>query len=125
MHDPYYTLGCREALLKLGMQLTFSSPEQARQHYKTRGTIGDVAGFAGSLGGGLAGGALGAPGGPVGSIAGGLAGSAIGEKLLSFPATVGWDAVHDTRQRARSGYNKTLSRLNIAGGMPSPSSQGL
>jgi len=121
----YYQLGCYEALVKMGMQLTFNSPQEAAAHAKTRETIGDVTGFAGSLAGGLAGGAVGtAAGGPAGSLAGGLAGGYAGEKMLSMPATTAYDTAHDVKQRTGAQYNKTVGQLNAASGVPTGVPQG-
>lgn len=121
----YYELGRHEALVKLGMKLTFNSPQEAAAHAKTRGTIGDVTGFAGSIGGGIAGGAAGtAMGGPAGGLAGGLAGGYAGEKLLSMPATTAYDAAHDVKQRTGATYNKTMGQLNAAAGVPTGVRQG-
>lgn len=119
MTGHFYEMGRQVALTKLGMKLTFDNPQQAAAHAKTRGTIGDVAGFAGNVGGGLAGGALGGMvGGLPGNIAGGLGGSYIGEKALAFPAQTAYDAQHDVRQKYRATKNRALSRMNAAMGMP-------
>jgi uncharacterized protein YcfJ len=115
----YYELGRHDALVKLGMQLTFNSPQEAAAHAKTRGTIGDVTGFAGNIAGGIAGGVVGsAAGGPAGSLAGGLAGGYAGQEMLSAPATTAYDAAHDVKQRTGATYNKTMGQLNAASGVP-------
>lgn len=107
------------------MKLTFNSPQEAAAHAKTRGTIGDVTGFAGNIAGGLAGGAAGtAVGGPAGSLAGGLAGGYLGEKMLSAPATTLYDTAHDVKQRTGAQYNKTVGQLNAAAGIPTEVPQG-
>jgi len=115
----YYQLGCHDALVKLGMKLTFNSPQEAAEHAKTRETVGDVTGFAGNIAGGLAGGAVGtAVGGPAGGLAGGLAAGYAGEKMLSAPATTLYDTAHDVKQRTGAQYNKTVGQLNAASGVP-------
>lgn len=104
---------------KLGMDLTFNSPQEAAQHAKTRETIGDVSGFAGNMVGGTAGGIAGAGmGGLPGSVAGGIAGGLIGEKAVSFPATTAYDTLHDVKQRTQGTYNNTVGGLNAASGIP-------
>lgn len=110
--------------MKLGMQLTFNSPQEAAAHAKTRGTIGDVTGFAGNVAGGLVGGAVGTAGGLPGIAAGSLAGGYAGEKLLSAPATTLYDTVHDVKQRTGAQYNKTVGQLNAASGVPTGVAQG-
>jgi len=121
----YYQLGCHDALVKLGMQLTFNSPQEAAAHAKTRSTIGNVTGFAGNVAGGLAGGAAGsAVGGLPGGLAAGVAGGYAGEKMLSAPATTLYDAAHDVKQRTGATYNKTVGQLNAASGIPTGVPQG-
>lgn len=121
----YYQVGCRDALVKLGMKLNFNSPQEAAAHADTRSTIADTTGFVGNVAGGLAGGAAGsAVGGMPGSIAGGVAGGYAGEKLLSAPATTAYDAAHDVQQRTKSTYNRTLGGLNAAAGIPSAVPRG-
>lgn len=114
-----YVVGKAAALRKIGMDLTFNSPQAAKQHAETKQTISDVAGFGGSLAGGTAGGAIGtAVGGPVGSMAGGIGGSMIGEKAVSFPVQTAVDMSHDVGQRTNSAYNRAMSQMNAASGAP-------
>jgi len=121
----YYELGRYEALVKLGMKLTFNSPQEAAAHAKTRETIGDVTGFAGNIAGGALGGAVGtAAGGVPGSLAGGAVGGYLGEQALSAPATTLYDTAYDVKQRTGSTYNKTLGRLNAASRVPTSIRQG-
>ena len=113
-------LGKQAALAKLGMQLTFDTPQEAQQHYSRRGTVGKVTGFAGDIGGGLLGGAAGgAVGGLPGGIAGSVAGGVAGEKLLGGGATTMFDVMHDLPQKARHTMEDTRAKLDTAAGLPS------
>lgn len=114
-----YLAGKNHALAKLGMDIDFDNPEQAAAHRATRGTIRDVSGAAGALGGG----ALGALGGYrryglAGGIIGGAAGALAGNKLLSHTIPTLYDAQRDVRQRTVQRYNQTRNELNAAAGIP-------
>ena len=113
-------LGKQAALTKLGMQLTFNTPQEAQQHYSRRGTVGKVTGFAGDIAGGIAGGAAGgAVGGMPGGIAGGVAGGMAGERLLGGGATTMFDVMHDMPQKAQHTMEDTRAKLDTAAGLPS------
>ena len=114
-----YTVGCRQALRKLGMDLEFDNPEQAATHYGRRRVIGDVTGVAGTAGGGALGAIAGLRyAGAPGAAAGAAAGALLGNKLVSLPATTFYDTQHDVRQRTAKHYNQTRNLLNAAAGIP-------
>lgn len=117
-----YLVGKRSALKKLGMKLTFDSPEAAQKHHKQRGQVGKALGTAGSVIGGTVGGTAGSAAGPVGTVGGSLAGASIGEKALQAPATTMYDAGHDVQQRTKDTYNSSLARMNNAAGIPTEGS---
>jgi hypothetical protein len=120
-HTKNYVFGQKDALKKLGMKLTFDSPEAAQQHYKRIGPLGKASGTAGSLVGGIVGGTAGSAAGLPGTVAGSIAGSYAGEKVMQAPVTTAYDAQHDVRQRTRDTYRSSLSKMNASAGMPTRS----
>lgn len=105
-----YAAGQKLALAKLGMDLQFSSPEEAAAHNTHRNVAGALLGGipGAALGGAALGARYGKPGAILGGFAGGLAGS-VGGKLLA-------DVAHDVPQRTMATHDNTLERLNLAGG---------
>lgn len=95
--------------MKYALDLQFDSQDDAQKHLRNR----ELAGLAGTLGGGAIGGAMagkrfGLPGAVVGGAAGALLGGGPG-KLLA-------DIAHDIPQRTGAMYDNTVHRMNAAGG---------
>ncbi len=100
----------REAVMgKEALDLQFNSQEQAQQHNRNRNLAGAAGGVLGAgLGGMVAGKRFGLPGAIAGGVAGSLLGGAPG-KLMA-------DVAHDIPQRTSAMYNKSMTRMNAAGG---------
>lgn len=95
--------------MKFALDLQFSSQEEAQKHQRNRSLAGAAGGVAGAgLGGMLAGKRFGLPGAIAGGVAGSLLGGGPG-KLLA-------DVAHDIPQRTHAMYDKSMSRMNAAGG---------
>ena len=118
MTNSIYSAGNYAALVKLGIQLSFESPYDAQEHYKRRNTASKVTGAIGNVAGGILGATAGLPGGPAGSIAGSVIGGELAGRALGSAAALATDVAHDIPQKARSQYKSSLSRMNVAGGMP-------
>jgi hypothetical protein len=115
----HYHLGTTAACIKLGLQLTFNSAEEAEEHARLRRSLGETAGVAGNVAGGLLGGISGGSvGGAPGALAGGIAGAQLGGGAAAMPATTLLDVIHDVPQKTRRSYANSQSRLNAAAGMP-------
>lgn len=126
MSDSVYRAGNYAALVKLGLQLSFDSPEEAVHHAKNRKAVGQLAGAAGNVAGGIVGGtaggalgsAAGAGGTVAGTIGGSVAGSVAGQRVGSGLATLGYDVAHDVPQKAKSQYRSSLAKMHAGGGFP-------
>lgn len=120
MHHSNYTLGCKLAHLKLGMDMEpFDSPYDAVSHYQRRKEYGMGMGLFGAIVGGGLGAERGKRFGKVPMLVGATLGAGAGYLLGSKGTEAAYDWQHNVLQRAHARAQATTARLNNAEGYPS------